>query len=294
MRFGQHCMDTRHWAKYLSSLIKIMSQFEVLKNKLPLVESIIKEWKDCHAKILSYDGSSGIAGHLYILFHTSRGNFFLMSCKACTLFETRFQWQTKQLSFDVDTDSSEIIIRDRLSNLRIHAEFVQIVKLLNNDAVSSIYNRIFSGTELPIIYSSGMERLNSLHQLDRIGYKSPNLNVGEFKPYTNILDIVLQYTSEKKDLSDYSISLILCKPSYLYFKQKKIDLLEIKIQRHNDIFRITDLLEECLLIECNEILICNTNKFTSYSLRAKENIEWFLSMPTFLNLNPQLLISLNT
>jgi hypothetical protein len=265
-----------------------------MNKNLQELQNIFGNFKGFSAKILSYDGSSGITGHLHILFQSFENRCFLISCRDCSIVKANFQWQIERLNFDIDIDSGKTMIIDMGGNLKIITKFLTVFELLNIDVVSIICNQIFPDAESKIILQSEIKPLNSLQQLDRVGYDSPNLKIGEFKAYFNMLYITLEYVpNTKKELSNYDISLVVHKPISLYFNRKNLNLKDIKLQESNNIYCIKDVAEKHLLIECCNIQICNTNDL-DYSVRyGEEDIEWFLSTPiTFSQVNPKLLISL--
>jgi hypothetical protein len=275
-----------------------MTQARSPEDRLQLSRSLVREWKGFSAEVLSYDASLGITGQLLILFSSNDGQHFLMKCGPCHLLETRFKWQVERLEIDTDRKSKKVTIVDLSNNLKIITNLCTIDRLWNYDAVCDFYDRLSFQRELPIDFS-GWQKPNCL-PLESRRFEIPYFDLGEFKAYNNILRVGLKYIPfnsktfslfNRNRLSEYSLSLCLIKPTYIWFSHKYLKLNEITVRQEDNIFRLTDRLKNNLCIECNDIKVCDTMEFICYGSSVSEKIEWF-SISTILSLEPRRIISL--
>jgi predicted transposase YbfD/YdcC len=252
----------------------------MLEDQLNLAKSIVKEWKSFSSKVISYNGSPGIAGRLFIIF-SNENKSFLMALGPCNLLKTNFKWQTEELIIDINHALSTIVVSDFSNDLLIHTKSLSLYEFSNHQATNDIIQEALYNEFLPLTFD-GIKKLNSIHQIIRNEAIRTELQIDQFEINTNSLKMFVRYHLKGKKNQvdiDCGTSIIFKDASHFFFERKEIFIEDIEISRRNNIFHITDKSKKIFLIECYDIYFCNDYEISSYISSVRDEISFF-SMPT--------------
>jgi hypothetical protein len=284
-----------------------MMEFKSWEEKIQLANCIFESYKGALAKIISFNDTSDIGGHLAILILCNTEEAFLLLFGNYKLLKTSFTWTIEDLKIDI-VDIDKIFVRDLSGNLVVHTDRLQIYKFREYDNVIDTCKQMSKESILkihPFYDFSSLEQLKlegtNLTEFNLIGYEThldllqinllyvrsniPESNSGLFSAFRAILN------RNHQKISKIRKSIIFTRPRYFYSANKQLHINNISLDIHDNLVHFSNN-DETVIIESEKVFLCDD--FSNYKEleQIKEALYYFFSMSFAKKNPPQLLVEL--